>query len=204
MASSWERLESGTFSTHTIDSGTFTAKEHLHVEVHFQNTSTVTLMAFNGETSDANYSSRRSTNGASEGTYNSSSNPFDWGAYLGQGGSASTGGGFLTCDIINREGEEKLCNGEFTSSDSGNEAPVRTEFSFKWANTSAQITRIQMWSGSNSDTWDSGTVINVWGADDQASTPFYPKLQDGSIYEEQDTGKIYIWNLSTNTWSEVT
>ena len=32
----------------------------------------------------------------------------------------------------------------------------------------------------------------------------YPKLQDGTIYEEQDTGKIYIWKLSTNTWSEIT
>ena len=49
MASSWERLASGTFSTHTIDSGTFTAKEHLHVEVHFQNTATITLMAFNAD-----------------------------------------------------------------------------------------------------------------------------------------------------------
>ena len=36
------------------------------------------------------------------------------------------------------------------------------------------------------------------------ATPTYPKLQDGTIYEEQDTGKIYIWNLSTNTWSEIT
>jgi hypothetical protein len=44
--------------------------------------------------------------------------------------------------------------------------------------------------------------MQIWGADDQTTN--YPKLQDGSIYEEQDTGKIYIWKLSTNTWSEIT
>ena len=193
MASSWERLASGTFSTHTIDSGTFTAKEHLHVEVHFQNTSTVTLMAFNADTTEGNYSSRRSNNGASDGTY--TDNPFDWGAYLGQGGAASTGGGFLTCDIINKSDKEKLCFGHFTSSDAGNEAPVRTEFVFKWVNTSAQITRIQLWSGSNSDTWDSGTVINVWGADDQGTTAkdksTITDVPAGTRYEETDTRKIF-------------
>ena len=200
MASSWERLASGTFSTHTIDSGTFTAKEHLHVEVHFQNTSTVTLMAFNADTTEGNYSSRRSNNGDSDGTY--TDNPFDWGAYLGQGGAASTGGGFLTCDIINKSDKEKLCFGHFTSSDAGNEAPVRTEFVFKWVNTSAQITRIQLWSGSNSDTWDSGTVINVWGADDDVISYTYPNLSNGAIFEESDTGKHYMFD-GDQTWNEV-
>ena len=36
------------------------------------------------------------------------------------------------------------------------------------------------------------------------ATSVYPKLQDGSIYEEQDTGKIYIWDLANNTWNEIT
>ena len=35
------------------------------------------------------------------------------------------------------------------------------------------------------------------------ATSVYPKLQDGSIYEEQDTGKIYIWDLANNTWNEI-
>ena len=84
----------------------------------------------------------------------------------------------------------------------GNEAPVRTEFVFKWVNTSAQITRIQLWSGSNSDTWDSGTVINVWGADDDVISYTYPNLSNGAIFEESDTGKHYMFD-GDQTWNEV-
>ena len=62
--------------------------------------------------------------------------------------------------------------------------------------------RLEFTSGTNGDI-ASGSYITVWGADDAGTQQIYPKLQDGTIYEEQDTGKIYIWNLSTNTWSEV-
>ena len=210
MAGSWERLASTDNSTHTIDSGVFTAKEHLHVEIHYDRTETATLMAFGTggsgtmDTSESNYGTRRNTDGSTDSGYAGTANPFDWGAYLGNGGAPSDGGGYLVMDIQNVADKKKVFSGYFIVSDSGaSNGVTRMTFVGKWDNTSDQITRIQGWSGNNSHIWDSGTRINVWGADDQPSTPFYPKLQDGSIYEEQDTGKIYIWNLSTNTWSEI-
>ena len=41
------------------------------------------------------------------------------------------------------------------------------------------------------------------GADDQSSTPFYPLIPNGAIFEESDTGKIYMWD-GTSAWNEIT
>ena len=62
-----------------------------------------------------------------------------------------------------------------------------------------------MHSGSftGTDTFDPGTTMTIWGADDQASTPFYPNLTNGTILEESDTGKHYMFDGS-QTWNEIT
>ena len=41
------------------------------------------------------------------------------------------------------------------------------------------------------------------GADDQGSTPVYPNLVNGAIFEESDTGKHYMFD-GTDTWNEIT
>jgi hypothetical protein len=44
----------------------------------------------------------------------------------------------------------------------------------------------------------------VFGADDAPTTPVYPNLVNGAIFEESDgTGKHYMWDGST-TWNEIT
>ena len=48
----------------------------------------------------------------------------------------------------------------------------------------------------------SGSTITVWGADDAPTTPVYPNLTNGTLFEESDTGKIYMWD-GTNAWNEM-
>ena len=48
----------------------------------------------------------------------------------------------------------------------------------------------------------SGSSMTVWGADDAPQTPVYPNLTNGTIFEESDTGKIYMFD-GTDTWNEV-
>ena len=48
-----------------------------------------------------------------------------------------------------------------------------------------------------------GSTITVWGADDQGTTPVYPNLPNGVIFEDTTDGNHYMWNGST-TWNEIT
>ena len=49
----------------------------------------------------------------------------------------------------------------------------------------------------------SGSELIVWGSDSSNGIA-NPNLQDGTLFEETDTNKHYIWNSSTSTWTEVT
>ena len=82
-------------------------------------------------------------------------------------------------------------------------APTRRENTSKWANTSAQITRIDFIDLGSGALIKAGSTITVWGADDQSSTPFYPNIPNGTLFEESDTGKIYMWD-GTSAWNEMT
>jgi hypothetical protein len=203
---SWEKLANGTFSTHTIDSGTFTAKKYLRVIIYYVRPTTVTLLAFGSGASgtmdleDANYGSRRTTNGGSWAGYAGGSNPFgNYGAYLGQGGLDSDGGAMSVIDIVNIDGKIKEFSGVFQGSDAGaTNAPTRTEFAGKWTGTN-QITRIQAYSGSDSDSWESGTKIIVFGADDLDNPP---NLKNGATFLTSDTNELWMWDGST-TWNQV-
>ena len=198
MASSWERLASVTLSStgSTLSSGTFTAKEHLRVTfITIPSGAANPRVRLNNDSGN-NYARRRSEDYGSENTV-TSDDDVDYGR-----GTGDVVHGSL--DIINIATKEKLVesHSSVSNGDGAGNAPKSGEIVWKWVNTSDQVTRIDVINSQSGD-FAVGSTITVWGADDQASTPVYPKLQDGSIYEEQDTGKIYIWNLSTNTWSEI-
>jgi len=208
MASSWERLATATFSGEYIDSGVFVAKKYLKITVHLNQDPLVAIVAFGHSsggtmvTSEGSYATRRNTNGGSEATF--TDNPFDWGGYLGLGGGDSDGGAMLEMDIINVANKEKLFIGHFVYGDAGaGNAPQRTEIVGKWTDTTNQIRRIQFWDGGQSGSWGSGTKITVWGTDDQGTTPFYPNLSNGTIFEESDTGNHQMFD-GTDTWNEIT
>jgi hypothetical protein len=206
MATGWERLASGTYSTHTIDSGVFAAKKYLKITVQLNLDPLVAIMAFGHSsggtmvTSEGSYATRRNINGGSEGAF--TDNPFDWGGYLGHGGSDSDGGAVLEMDIINVANKEKKFIGHFVYGDAGaGTAPSRSEIIGQWTDTSNQIRRIQLWTGNNSNSWSAGTTITVWGAE-SVGTPVYPNLPNGTIFEQTNDYKYYMFD-GTSAWTVV-
>ncbi len=157
----WEELASADLSGGTADdisSGTFTAKKYLWVQCFMeQDTSSITgNTTFNGDTG-SNYARRRSNNGAADGT-GTSETSIDI-----RGGESKNR--FENMFIINNSAQEKLVIGNLvvTTAGAGN-APDRTEYVAKWANTSNQITSVNF---NNIDPGNYGTktIIKVWGAD---------------------------------------
>lgn len=155
----WEELASVELSSagDNISSGTFTAKKYLWVQCFMEQTdNTITgNITFNGDTG-SNYSRRRSNNGATDSTGTSES------SIDVRGGESKNR--FENMFIINNSAQEKLVIGHHivTTAGAGN-APDRTEYVAKWANTSSQITSINF---NNIDAGNYGTksFIKVWGS----------------------------------------
>ena len=80
-------------------------------------------------------------------------------------------------------------------------APRRSESASKWANTSAQITSIQVINHYGSGaTFAAGSYITVFGDSGDVTSD---TTDDGTIFEENDSGKHYIWSATSDTWSEI-
>ena len=186
----WQRLAHVELSStaNEINSGTFTAKESLLVQLHGVASGSISGsdLQFNGDTG-SNYARRYSANSDSDGTGTSEST-------LGGIGTAS-GDSFVTWHITNIADKEKLVIGEGMSNTTGNNAPDRREIVGKWANTSAQITSIKV-KENGSGGWASGTTLTVWGDASETVTDEKTTLSDipaNTRYEEIDTRKIYRW-----------
>ena len=155
----WQELASIELSAtaNEINSGTFTAKKYLMVELQVIADGSISGsdLQFNGDTGN-NYARRYRSGGDSEATGTSE-------ATLGGG----TGGdrGYNTWFIVNVADKEKLAIGEATwASNGAGNAPSRRELTGKWANTSAQITSIKI-KENGSGGWASGSTLKVWGSD---------------------------------------
>jgi len=194
MASSWERLVSVTLGSNnaTLSSGTFTAKKYLRI-VFFgykSGGSGDSKLRWNGDTG-SNYARRQNTSSGSDTTGTSQSHHDNM---VGDGGSSHF---FATADVINVAGREKLVIIEAVNSATGaGNAPTTRESVVKWVNTADQITSCEL-SISGGDTYNTGSTITVWGADDQGSTTTakdkssITNVPDGTRYEEVDTRKIF-------------
>ena len=189
MVGTWMRLAHVELSStaNEIDSGTFTAKEKLIVQLHGVASGSISGadLQFNGDTG-SNYARRYSNNGDSDGTGTSESTI----------GGIGTGAGdsFVTWHITNIANKEKLVVGEGIANTTGaGNAPDRRELTGKWANTSAQITSIKV-KENGSGGWASGTTLTVFGASGDVSTDekdALTNIPEGTRYEETDTRKIY-------------
>ncbi len=162
----WQELASVELSSsaNTISSGTFTAKKYLKVVFYGNDVasgSATPRIRFNSD-SGSNYADRTSNNGASDST--STSQSF---AFISE--SDIDNGTLITFDIINKSDKEKLFVGSGTriSSTGASNVPSRFEFSGKWANTSAQITSIDVLAhhSVSSYKFNTGTYMKVYGAD---------------------------------------
>ena len=156
----WEELYSGTATSGQIlDTGNFSGKKYLWIQAIVKGTGNSTsFMRFNSD-SGSNYSTRYSNNGSADGTYTSLTSGFEWIT------SSTPNPAFFNMFIINNASNEKLaihhCVHNNTSGSSN--APLRFETTQKWANTSNQITSIQLDRGSTGA--HTNTILKVWGAD---------------------------------------
>jgi hypothetical protein len=157
----WQELADVSLSSagDTIDSGTFTAKKYLWIEVHGVASSDISFkVRFNGDTG-SNYAFRSSLNGGSDGTDTGES-------YINVGTSfTGTADIFGNMFIINKAANEKFVISECGAAQSGaGNAPERKEVVGKWANTSAAITNITIHNSGSGD-FASGSTLKVWGSD---------------------------------------
>ena len=157
----WEELASVDLSggsADVLDSGTFTAKKYLWIQAFMEQDGGIIsgVLNFNNDTG-SNYARRRSSNGGSDGTETSHTS-IDI-----RGGDPQNR--FENLFIINNASKEKLVIGNMmvTTAGAGN-APNRTEYVAKWANTSNQITSVK-WTNGDAGSYGTSSIIKVWGHD---------------------------------------
>ena len=159
----WQELASVelTSAGDVLDTGTFTAKKYLMMQWQTSPTGGTTddiKCHFNAD-SDSSYALKRQNDGASGEAFTSTAN-----FRIDAGGGAFERDGHAY--IINKSDKEKLVIAEDVVSNTagaGN-APRRFETFGKWANTSDQITRIQLTNQGTGD-FKSGSYLKVWGSD---------------------------------------
>jgi len=157
----WQELASVELSSagDTINVSSFAAKKYLMIQCKMIATGTASMeLTFNNDTG-SNYARMRSQNGGTANNSTSRAN-IDIGF-----GDTTDETAFFDMYVINTASKEKLLISELnaTSSGAGN-APHRRETVGKWANTSNQITRVDI-TNPDSGSFNTGTYIKVWGAD---------------------------------------
>ena len=180
-ATSWKELDRVTLGSagDTLDTGTFTAKDNIMVLCSVRNDGSSNLcdphIRFNND-SGSNYAFRHSLDGGSDSTSTSSSS-----IDLGAGGNYR-GEQFVVCDTVNISAQEKLINASGAFNDqysvTAGLAPDRSEVVGKWANTSAQINRVELVNTSTGD-FASGSELVVLGFDNDeadSGTNFWQEL----------------------------
>lgn len=162
----WQELASVELgsSSGEISSGTITAKKYLWVQIRQEGTANNVgniSLRFNNDTG-SNYASRFSTNGGGDNTTKVSQTSL----YMHDDAGDDTKGSLHNIFIINKADKEKLIISETvqnTATGAGT-APARSEEVGKWANTSNQITEIDVF-GLGGGSFASGSYIKVYGAD---------------------------------------
>jgi len=161
-ATSWKELDRVTLgsSGDTLDTSTFTAKDNIMFQFHILRPSSGDQnirIRFNGD-SGSNYSERYSLNGGTDATATSQAN------IALHSGVVNENFGCFT--FVNTASKEKLCTGDVVGSntDGSGSSPSRREQIFKWANTSDQVTRIEIVNTSSGD-FEAGSELVVLGCD---------------------------------------
>lgn len=168
----WEELASVelTGTNVKIDSGTFTSKKYLWVQIYYNQSGVsghrkIRLGdATNGLDSGSNYSQQWNINGGAQGNENT-----ETGWFIDQGSSGSVTSGFINMFFRNNPTEEKLCiRDEVWNYTSGASTAniFKSRYTGKWAMTDAGINQVTLEksSGSDNGTFGAGSIIKVWGS----------------------------------------
>lgn len=158
----WEQLAdvNASGSSDTISSGTISAKKWLWVQTYTScSGSTIAdRFHFNGENTGTNYYTTRQEDTTQH--YNNSSV-----SYIRAYNSASSIKRFTNMFILNNGSRQKLTihhNVEVVTA--GTNQPLKAEFAGRWANSTNQITEIEI-NNQNANNYDTKSFIKVWGAD---------------------------------------
>ena len=158
----WEELASVELSSGDVrlSSGTFTAKKYLWFQYYIKGASSSRQkIQFNGS-SASDYAFRYSGNGGADSATSGTAYP-DINASYAYANTNKYGNMF----VINNATKEKLLTGHSMETTAGSPtAPNRIELAGKWANTSAQITQIDIWADGGSTAYGAGSIIKVWGS----------------------------------------
>ena len=157
----WQELANPTdlaVAGDTLDSGTFTAKDYLMVDVFRTRSSSVnSRIRVNGDDGEV-YSHR---NYGASNSYGNDSTTEDSTSIHSH--ALTTNDSFTTYLIVNKLSKEKLMIiHEINRNSTGNNVPARMEVVAKWANTNSAITSINV-INTDSGNLDVGTSIRVWG-----------------------------------------
>jgi len=216
MANGWTKLyghtvtsgEAGT--TVTLDTGTISGtwdslKVVLDIVKH-SSSDCIPSIYFNGVRA-AQYPLKRNTPSSSPTSNDSGWSTTYWAIYNGYGGDAKR---LIVMDIANHAGHEKMFT--WTQIISGSGAFMNYGCG-KWCGVSGNpadaITRVQIApynitdaSGTGNQYFGEGSKITILGAGDGTTNYTYPNLVNGTIFEESDTGKMYMWD-GTSAWNEM-
>lgn len=161
-ANEWQQIGRTTLTSNgdTISVTPLPARKYLRILVYATATGGTinATLRFNND-SGANYSARSSANGGADGTGTSATS-------MGMSATASTATRLIQADILNVLAQEKLVTGhtiEQGTAGAGN-TTNRAELANKWANTAAQITRIDIVNTGTGD-FASGSELLVFGHD---------------------------------------
>ena len=199
---SWKQLAKNTLSSagDVLDSGTFTAKDNLMILVigYKSGSASTEKLQFNADDQD-NYAERHSENGGND-SYSSVAQDHIELSIDGEDDE------FTVLTVRNTANQEKLVIGHTIARQSGTGAsnvPTRWEVVGKWANTSNQITRVQVTNPYGGDL-DTGSEMVVLGCDDDeadSGTNFWQELADVDLSSGAATtlstgtitAKKYLW-----------
>ena len=157
----WEQLADVTLSStgDNLSSGTISAKKYLWIQTYISDTGgqDSVNMTFNNDTGN-NYAFRRNNNGGTDATTTSTS-------HITLHSSEVTEDLFSNVFIINNSSNEKFVIGHTIQNQTlgAGTAPIRKEFVGKWANTSSQITEIDL-DNNSTGSYDTNSFIKVWGS----------------------------------------
>ena len=209
MASSWERLTSVTLSSTNseIETPVFTPKKYLRVVYNGVNQSAdsdVWLQFGTGGTGTWD-SDPNNTDYAWRGGRNPNTDNTDAGDskinLIGANINTTNAHTYSDIYISNESASNKLCIAETLTVIAGaGNAPDNCEAVGRFVNSSAQINIMRVFLTQNSAVYDVGSTITVWGADDGVA--FYPNLPNGTIFEQTNDYKYYMWD-GTSAWTVV-
>ena len=159
----WEELASVDLSggdATSLSTGTFTAKKYLWVQFFGESSggNIQTAFQFNSDTG-SNYAFRASVNGGTDSVLSSRTQIGDF--------ANSPNNDFTNMFIVNNSANEKLAIGNivFGQTAGAGTAPNRAEYTGKWANTSSQITEINVIDVAGAGQFGTKTTMKVWGSD---------------------------------------